>query len=164
MLFLKLYFNHGQYNDLRKRAVKVNNEANLENASYFLGRALSEKNVALYNSTVLFTLSLLLDNRTNKHITSLPSHLFPQLPTQSTTNLYDFLFSNVLLALAYEKKEERYERKLNCDRFYSYRLLQLLIKNGLTVFNQVSVFYLEIICRHVRSTMIERIYLTELAR
>jgi len=143
VLFLRLYFNHRHFEDLRRRAVKVNNEANLENASYFLGRALSEKNAALYNCSVLFVLSLLADNRTNRHITSLPSHLFPLLPTQSTTNLYDFLFNNVLLALAYEKKEEgRYERRLNCDRFYSYRLLLLLLRNGLTTFGQVSLFYL----------------------
>lgn len=120
--------------------------------------------MALFNSAVLFAISLLSDNRTNRQINSLPSHLFPQLPTQSTTNLYDFLFNNVLLALAYEKKEEgRYERRLNCDRFYSYKLLLLLLKNELVVFSQVSVFYLEIICRHVRPSMIERIYLTELA-
>lgn len=41
MLFLRLYFHSRCFEELKKRAVKVNNEANLENASYFLGRALS---------------------------------------------------------------------------------------------------------------------------
>lgn len=105
MLFLRIYFNHNHFEDLRKRAVKVNNEANLENASYFLAKALEQKNASLFNGSALFLLSLVCDNKTNRHITSLPSHLFPQLPTLTTTNLYDFLLNIILLGLVCEKKE-----------------------------------------------------------
>lgn len=164
MLFMKVYFNPNYYEDLRRRAVKVNNEVNIENASYFLGKSISEKNSSLYNTTVAFMVSLVMDNRTNPHISSLPSHLFKQLPTQTSTNIYEFVFTNVLLSLAYEKTSEgRYERKMNCDRFYSYRLLLLMLKNGQVKFSKLSTFYLENICRHTKMEHLERVYLGELA-
>lgn len=143
MLFMKVYFNPNYYEDIRRRAVKVNNEANLENASYFLGKAVSERNSSLFNVAVLFIISLITDNKTNPHVSSLPSHLFKQLPTQTSTNIYEFIFTNVLLSLAYEKTSEgRYEKKLNCDRFFSMRLLLMLLKHGLVKFNKLPTFYL----------------------
>jgi predicted DNA-binding protein len=97
-------------------------------------------------------------------VSSLPSHLFQQLPTQTSTNIYEFILTNVLLSLAYEKTAEgRYDKKLNCDRFYSYRLVLLLLSNGQARFGRLSTFYLENICRHTKLEQVERVYLHELA-
>ena len=98
--------------------------------SYFVGSGLETKTAPIYELAILFWCSLFESNRKDiKERKALPSHLFKSLPIVSRNDMIYWLTNVILFGLKYVKQENAVFSKLNINRIYSFKLLNLLFEH-----------------------------------